>query len=617
MQPYQKEYIDNLREIAVLATLRTQDCPSFEIYRDALLKSRALVTDRIHRNIALLRDNLFPLFDRLFEAAPEELADLEEFAGELLNGKNELDGGLFCQIYQALLSRARRDMDRDAVIRHLYWLGIGRCNMCSKMVGLDWPDIENYTAQMRLCFAEAAAYLKYFDEIESVETRGYILRSRANTALGQFKSASFKIRITKQTLELLRDEEFQQKTPELPWTRYIDMTHQQMAFSISYCRDNDMTAQDVTAIMESAYIVHNRRIAEAVSKNETPPVHSAFSCRAIEYYCGLLTLEDLLGRMEELMDLADTSRFSVESMYAILSLPAFYCQYLRQYPEQLPGREKFLDGIYRKAIAYAEAFPKDAANEQLYLFLRQLSTTFIETPHGISYGEFQQSILLHFAPDIYVHSQVVGKTAAALCEVIFHEEPEFFDDIDYIRLIQSPQLKRQAVLELAMNSGVFHDVGKINFVSLFARTARQWFEEEYAISQLHTVVGSARLRSCRSTQHYAAAALGHHSWYNGSHGYPQSYQRLECPYRQIVDVVGLIDWIDTSMNYSWLYDHTKKSFDEAVQRAIELEGKRFSPLVTARLRDKAVVERLRETLESARSAAYQQLYARNSSPGTP
>lgn len=608
MQPYQEEYIANLRDIAVLAARQKTDYNSFEAYRRTILEHRRLLESRITRNIELLRDDLFPLFDRLFEANPNELAELEEFAQKLLGGKNELDSGLFCQIYQALLSRARHTSDRNAIIRCLYWIGIGRHNICSTMVGLDWTDIEYYMAQMRLCFAEAAAYLKYYDDIDDIETRGYILRSRANTALGQFRSASAKIRTTAQTLQILQDEELRQKTPELPWDRYIYLTHQQMASSISYNRENDMTPQDVTAVMESAHIVHRHRIQEALSNNETPPMRSAFSCYAIEYYCGLLALEELLGRMEELMDLADTSSFSYDAMYTIISLPAIYCQYLREYPEQLAGREKYLENLYRKIIAYVEAFPEDEANEHIFYFLRQLSTTYIETAHSIPYGEFQQVMLLHFAPDIYVHSQVVGKTAAAFCEIIMNEEPSFFDDIEYIRKISDPDAKRQAVLELAMNSGVFHDVGKINFIKLFTRTARQWFAEEYEITHLHTVVGSARLKACPSTRRFATAALGHHSWYDGSRGYPESYKRLECPERQMVDVIGLIDWMDNSMTYAWLYGHAKKSFDEAIQNAIDLEGKRFSPLLTTRLRDQSVTEALRKTFEAARDEAYRQLY---------
>lgn len=608
MQPYQEEYIANLKDIATLMAHKRPCGRSYETYLGDLYRDRQLTAEKIQRNMELLRDGLFPLLDNLFEASEKDLENLEEFSGFLINGKNELDSGLFCQIRRALLSHARLKRDRNAIIRHLYWLGIGLHKTCSKMVGLELADSEKYMSQMRLCFAEAAAYLKYYDEIDDTETRGYILRSRANTSLGQFKSASAKIHAARRTLQILQDQEYRKMAPELPWNRYIYMTHQQMTSSISYSRENDMTAQDVAAIMESAHIVHQRQIQEALDKNKKPPVKSTFSCYAIEYYCGLSTLEELLGKTEVLMDSADTSDFSPENMYCVISLPAIYCQYLREYPEQLAGREKYLAQLYRKIIIYVETFPESEANEQIFYFLRQLSTTFIETADSVSYGKFQQKLLMHFAPDTYVHSQVVGKAASAFCKIIMDEEPEFFDDIEHIRIIRDPERKKQEVLDYAMNCGAFHDIGKINFISLYSRTARQWFEEEYEIVHLHTTVGSKRLDSCPSTKRYAAVALGHHSWYDGSHGYPESYKRLECPCRQMVDVIGLIDWMDNMLNSSWLYGRTKKSYDEVIRDAIALEGKRFSPLLTARLRDKDVSEQIRQAFKSARDESYRQLY---------
>ena len=608
MQPYQEEYIANLKDIAVLTAHKSPEGRSYEVYRKELNRCRKLTTEKIARNMELLRDKLFPLLDSLFAASETELEELEAFSRALLDGKNELDSGLFCQIHRALLTRARRTKNRNAIIRHLYWLGIGLHSTCNKMVGLELSDSQKYMSQMRLCFAEAAAYLKYYDEIEDTETRGYILRSRANMALGQFQSASAKIRLTRQTLQILQDEDYREKAPDLPWDRYIYMTHQQMASSISYCRENDMSATDVTAIMESAHIVHQQRIQEAVSRNEKSPVKSAFSCYAIEYYCGLSTLEQLLGKMEVLMDSADTSSFTPDSMYGVISLPALYCQYLREYPEQLPGREDYLAELYHKIIVYAETFPKKNTNEQLFYFLRQLSTTFIETRHSISYGAFQQKLLLYFAPHIYIHSHVTGKVASMLCEIIMDEEPGFFDDIEHIRQISDPVRKKQEVVQYAMNCGAFHDIGKINFISLYVRTSRQWFTEEYEIVHLHTVVGASRLEACPSTRHYAAIALGHHSWYDGSHGYPESYKRLECPYRQMVDVIGLVDWIDNMLHSSWLYGRSQKSFDEVIADAIALEGKRFSPLLTAWLRDSKVTEKIRQTGTSARLEACHQLY---------
>lgn len=52
----------------------------------------------------------------------------------------------------------------------------------------------------------------------------------------------------------------------------------------------------------------------------------------------------------------------------------------------------------------------------------------------------------------------------------------------------------------------------------------------------------------------------------------------------------------------------QKNFDEAIEGALSLEGKRFSPLLTARLRDKAITEKLRQSFLTARREAYRQLY---------
>ena len=106
-----------------------------------------------------------------------------------------------------------------------------------------------------------------------------------------------------------------------------------------------------------------------------------------------------------------------------------------------------------------------------------------------------------------------------------------------------------------------------------------------------------------STARLASAALGHHSWYDGSREYPGGYKRLEHPERQMIDVISLIDWIVDVTSVSGLHTGTGAAFDETVEAAIVLEGKRFSPLLTARLREPAVVERLRCALEHGRHDA--------------
>lgn len=608
MQLYQQEYIANLKEIVMLTTGERREKLSFEAYLEQSDRKRRLGEELVKRNMKLLREGLFPVLDHIYAADETEISELREFAGELTGGKEDLDGGLYCQIHKALLSLARMRKDRKEMIRELYCLGMGYYGLYNKLVGLERKEIQKYTSQMRLCFAEAAAYLKYFDEIEDTETRGFILRSRANMSLGQFNTPGEKIRMVKRTLEILQDKGFQEKEPGLPWDRYIFLTHQQMAASISYGRESTMTSRDVEDVMESVYIVYQRRFEEAAQRKQKMLLRPSFSYYVIEYFCGMFGIDGLLARMETLMDGADAADFSEEGMYGIISLPAFYSQYLNDYPDRIQGRAEYVRNLYRRAMEYVEAFPREEESEKLFLYLRQLPSTFVEVEGGILYKQFLLKILMRFAPEIYVHSKVVADAAVVFCRLIIDEEPDFFDDMDSIREIGEPLEKRQAILDYARECGMLHDVGKINFMNLYSQTARQWFEEEYEMAHLHTNVGAAWLGERESTSMYAPVALGHHCWYDGSHGYPETYHRLECPCRQMVDIIGMLDWINNVVDTATMYTGVEKSFREAVDAAIDLERRRFSPLLTARLRDKAIAEQMEKAFAEGRREAYRLLY---------
>ena len=152
MKPYQKEYLDNLRQFAVLSQRERPGGLTFEEYAAQMEENRAQIIRLGRRNMELLREDLFPMLDDLFGAGREEVAELEEFSAQLFDGRRELDVGLFCQIQQALLTLARQKQNLAGAIRALYWLGMGRNSLVSKLVGLELSDIQKYTHQMRLCF---------------------------------------------------------------------------------------------------------------------------------------------------------------------------------------------------------------------------------------------------------------------------------------------------------------------------------------------------------------------------------------------------------------------------------------------------------------------------------
>lgn len=611
MQPYQEEYIANSRAYNALTVKRLPGEGTFADYAARMERTRARRGELAERNMELLREHLLPTLDHLPDADEETLAELGEYAGKLFNGRDGLDVGQFCLIHRSLLGLARQRGDRNNIIRELYWLGIGyHAFYSSKLAGVKQEHSATYLNTMRLCFAEAAAYLKYFDEIPDTDTRGYIMRSLANVAMGASYSVSARTTLLKRALQVFQDPYYRERAPELPWDKYVRQTHLLMTSSLSHDGSRAMMARDVSEIMESAHIIYHDREEEAEKGGESLPAQLVFRTSAIEYFCGILDLDTFLSTLEQQLDAADVHSFSDENTYRLVSLPAFYCVYLSSDRESLAKREDYLAKLYRRIMDYMDAIPGEREDDLLFLYLCQLAEAFVETEHGIPFGVFLAHTLGRFAPEVYIHSNRVAEGAAALCEVILDEEPTFFDDIDFIREIPDGAEKRETVLAYARGCGQFHDVGKINFLELYTRTARQWLEGEYGIARLHTVRGAAMLSERESTRLYAPAALGHHAWYDGSRGYPDSYRRLECPARQMVDVIALVDWLLAAPETGKMRRGRDMTFAGAVEEAIRLEGRRFSPLLTARLRDARVVERIQTALEQGRQDAYRKLYER-------
>ena len=94
----------------------------------------------------------------------------------------------------------------------------------------------------------------------------------------------------------------------------------------------------------------------------------------------------------------------------------------------------------------------------------------------------------------------------------------------------------------------------------------------------------------------------------GIHGYPANFKRLSCPYRQMVDVIGLMDWLESVTHSAQTFTGAQMTFDEAIGNAISLEGKRFSPLLTARLRDSAIMEKIRAAFADGLRQACRSMY---------
>lgn len=254
MQQYQERYIDNTRKVnKLMDNHMAPDVRPEDFYRRKLEDHMEIERCR-EENMRILREELIPLLDNILNAAPEEIESLEEFADVLM--KNQLDNGLQYQICNALVAYARVKNDRELLIKELYLTAMAAYNFQRMEAN---GVAEKFRWKMRMLFGEAAGYIRYYDEIESTETRGYIHRAMGNLALGYVgntpETVTKKMNVIRRSLQVLNDPVYHEKTPDLPWDLFIYKSHQERTTLFSFLRSGEATVQDIMEVMESAQFV--------------------------------------------------------------------------------------------------------------------------------------------------------------------------------------------------------------------------------------------------------------------------------------------------------------------------------------------------------------------------
>lgn len=603
MLPYQEEYMENLQTIQRLAALSFGEGVPFAAWYKRLCDNQEAIRRLRVRNMELLRTEYQWTIDHLFDRETHAQEDLTAFAAAL----EGMDEGLSCTTHQALLSYYRMTKNLDGIIEELYKRGMGLYNQSRPLIHIHHPALETLDQRFRMYFAEAGAYLKYFDEIPSETTKGYIIRSMANTSLGRFRQGSEKVAIVRRTLKVLNDDWYHQLAPDLPWDRFIYLTHQQMLISRTVSPSSKLSPEDIADILESSYIVYEAQIEHTRNSGEKPNPQWLWPRCELEYISGLITAPEMLSKMESLMELVDEDDYSVGGMYGRITLPMIYFDRLKELsdPDLFWKKQDYLCHLNHCTLRYVLGLPLDKEHN---FYLNQFISSYMELGNSPPYEQVLMTLLPRCAPDIYVHSCVVADAAEVLGGAILADNPRAFDDIPAIGKIEDPTEKQAAALRFVHKSGMLHDVGAIFFHHIRAIHGREMFREEHETLELHTIAGYEMLKNRASTRDYADIALGHHAWYDGSNGYPKAYQRQESPFRQAVDVIAMAVFLEDFFCQGGITCREDVSFMDAVAQAAQGEGRRFFPPLVVCLQDPKIQEKLQNIYFTGREKPLQQIY---------
>lgn len=490
------------------------------------------------RNTLLLRQRLFPMLDNVLALTPEDVVQLQAFA----QGLQKLeDYGLCLHIHKTLLVRARRTHDRDLLIRELYECGMSLYNQ-----GVFVRDFQSeaYVKRMRLYFQEAASYLRVYDDIASEETRGYIHRSMGNIALGYHgeKEDMQKLQAINQSLRVLSDPEFHQKSPHLPWQAMLMKTHQERTALLHCLRSQNATREVAAQVMESALLIQNAQREKAQQEGHPLPPRWQYAYQSALYYSGIISLEQCVSALEKVAADMPEDDTTYQGSFANVSIAAYISAMVSSQPAEVI-QEKYasrLDALYRRALRYIRrASGEHESSLTMARSLSQLVGGLLETEGGLKARDLLMELAARWNPMLHLHMERISRLARKLVRLAAEEQPELLVGLPGCETPGQVQAQKEALADWAAQAGMLCRIGLLYLPTLYTLPARSLLQEELELYETYPYIGFRILAQHPSTKDLAMAALGHMRAWRGEGGYPASYDRGADAAAPITDAVAV------------------------------------------------------------------------------
>ena len=583
MREWQEQYLRNVREVADIRPLFGAEQKPFDAWYDTFLKRETRLRVLREENTHLLNERFFPMLDALPSLDAKETESLVAFGDALMDWSTNLDCGIYVAIHDALLRLCRIRRDRPGMIRELYKLGMGLFYLQRAILGVECREADSMNFRNEMVFTEAASYFRWFADMPDSDTQAYILRAMANVSLCAAGSKR-RIAASMRFMRVIRSPEYRAIAPELPWDTYYRRACMQLSTCRSQLSDSAVTREEVAAVMDACWEVFRPE-----QQTDNPSVRWLWPYYDMEFRCGYVSAETTADRMERLIREAAEDRFDVAGLYGSVQLPINYGKLLQEHEKLLrdADRRRFLGEAQRKLMRALMGVPPEMVDENLTHTLVAVVSDYFEVEEGPSYRELTNRLMERFAGRLYLRSARAGELLVAFCAFIYDREPDYFRHLPPLRETDDPAMRREILLSLARDCGLYHDFGLFKMNLERTELTRNLFEQEDAMMRLHTVSGYDDLRKRASTAAFADVARGHHSAWAGGGNDPSGYVRLDSPWRQLTDLTALV---------SDLLEHDEEGFEAWLIRARRESGRLFAPRAAAFLAEDALCDAMARVL---------------------
>ena len=248
-------------------------------------------------------------------------------------------------------------------------------------------------------------------------------------------------------------------------------------------------------------------------------------------------------------------------------------------------------------------------------YVRNLNilTTYPRITKYLTYAErihFLDALNVATQVTTYAHSVHVSMIAEELMKGILKYQPELLVGALGHLQVSDILANQQIYLDFIHSAAMYHDLGKNSIISVVNNDYRPLSDEEFAIIKRHPELGLQYLKLSPNLAKFHDTTLGHHKWYNGKGGYPDSFDNTKSPMRIMIDIVTLSDCMQAATEQVGRNYKGDKTFDTVMGEFRRDAGTRYNPdLVDLIDHHEDVAKKLAELVNDGWAEIYYNIYS--------
>lgn len=290
-------------------------------------------------------------------------------------------------------------------------------------------------------------------------------------------------------------------------------------------------------------------------------------------------VETCLKRYRKTRKKVLTSRLSDGQLTEFLKpfLSFYYLLDISDIPE---NKKRYLVRFTCRDVVAAYNRRKDQQSENNFV---SLLNTFVTYPRIIKYLTEDERIrflkLLNISTQVttYAHSVHVAAIAKEIMKGVLEYRPDLLVGVLGHDNTGAVKAHKKMFLNYIHDAAIYHDLGKNSIISVVNNDYRPLTEEEYEIIKQHPRLGLQYLDLSSELAKFHDTTLGHHKWYNGKGGYPESFVNTKSPVRILIDIVTLSDCMQAATERVGRNYKDDKTFEMVMQEFRRDAGVRYNP----------------------------------------